>query len=368
MDCVRCGKELREESRFCDGCGAAQAPAPPMPPRPAVSYATHGFGDYPGIRTARVETARKTSRWKKVLAVSVCTALVALLAAGGAFAYFEIYEPTRELSQARDAFEDGDYGTTIALCEDIAGKWPAKPQAEEAGALRLDAGFLEGERLVGEGGVSNYALADEIFDGLAEEGYPDLEALDGDRFDLYTRWANELKATYGFGEAVGLYNTAETIAPLDASLLYSRVECLYQWGEQLKAVPDFRNAADAFKGCYDQDPMGPFAEPAYINYVDMTVAVVTGAAPPSKQAVAGGQVKVNVQNAGASVKELFVSGPSSSIVTVQPGQTVTVFILPGRYNICALCPGENAQPYIQVDNDMTQTSSAGWYTWKLWDQ
>ncbi len=368
MNCVRCGKVLKEGSRFCDGCGAAQAPAPPMHPQAPGSYPSHGYGEFPGMRPGPLPAAGGSGPWKKIIAISLCVVVVALLAIGGVFAYLKISEPSRKLSQARGAYEDGDYTLAVDLCDEIIDKWPDKSQADEAGTLLLDAYFLEGERRLAEGGVSNYAAAEEIFDYLVEEEYPDQQALDSDRFNLYIVWAGELKTTYEYEEAVVLYDKAASIAALGAEQLYSRVECLYQWGEQLKAVPSYQEASAAYKRCYDEDPAGPFSEPAYTSYIDMTVAAETGAAPPSKEPSAGGKVQVNIKNTGASASRLFLSGPTTSIVELGPGQSTVVYVLPGTYNTCLTDPEGGFKPYSEVGAELTMTSGAGWYEWTLYEQ
>lgn len=345
-----------------------QEAAPPAQYIPPGQYGQPAYNAAPVYQSPyQAKTARSGSTWK-VLIACLCAAVAAALVFGGVFAFLKLTEPSRKLSGARGLYEKEDYRGSIDACDEIIRKWPDKEQAAEAGTLRLDAYFKQGECLLEEGGMERLAEAEWVFDLLVEEEFADTEGLSGDRVRLYLAQALEFKNAARFTEAVVYYDKAGGIRALTPEEQYSMAECLYLKGDQLCASYDYKEAAKAYERCYILAGEGPLADPAWTNYVDMTVAGATREPPPPKESTSGANAKVIVKNTGSCFKRLFFSGPTTTIVELQPGQSTTVYILTGYYNTFHDSPGGDVWSNHSTGEDFTMSSGSGWYELSLYEE
>ncbi len=189
--------------------------------------------------------------------------------------------------------------------------------------------------------------------------YSDAESLQGDRVKLYLSWAGSCKQTYSYKDAVDKYEKAAEIQPLGAEDQISKVECLFQLGEQLWDAGRYGDAAAAYKQCNDEDNQGPLAEAAWTNYIDMTVSSRVLAAPPSKDPAAAGRTELRISNNTNEDFTLYMSGPSSGSYYVPALQSQAIYIVPGYYNMVYSVGSRWEFPNANVE--FTRLSSSGYY-------
>lgn len=365
MFCTGCGKELDEGARFCKACGMPREVAPPqqqLQPQPGVPGALPpaglAAGPYaPAYMQGPIPVYRKKNMKPLILALTGLILAGAIV--GGIFIYLKASEPSRKLSQARATYNQKDYTRSIELCDEVISKWPNKPQAAEAATLRQDASLHHAEDLVAEGDLDSYEEAEGIFDDLVDADYSDTKSLDKDRVKLYLSWAGDLKQTYSYEDAVNKYEMAAAIEPLGTDDQSSKVECLFQLGEQLKGAGNYGDAAAAYKKCNDEDNQGPLADAAWTNYIDMTVSAHVDAPPPSKEAAAAGSAEVTIKNNTNEDVIYYLSGPTSASYDVPALQSLTIHVTPGYYNEISF--SDSSWFFPQVNYDYTSPISTGWY-------
>ena len=239
-------------------------------------------------------------------------------------------------------------------------KWPNKPQAAEAATLRQDASLHYAEDLVAEGDLDSYEEAEGIFDDLVDADYSDTRKPgQGSRQALLILGRGLESKPTPIEDAVDKYEMAAAIEPLGADDQSSKVECLFQLGEQLKGAGNYGDAAAAYKKCNDEDNQGPLAEAAWTNYIDMTVSARVDAPPPSKDAAAAGRTEVTIKNNTNEDVIYYLSGPTSASYDVPALQSLTIHVTPGYYNEISF--SDNSWFFPQVNYDYTSPISTGWY-------